>query len=148
VITRHLGLNFMIRHEAATSCWPKCSITSMRLLFYSVKVFCRYQGNLAHPAEAGPVSCAFGIAVACKPAAFDRRDLLDSFHRRASSARHIDPLYEAGHTTSLLAAKCPESLCPNDRRGDRDGLARSRADLPLPVETQRLSLHALIHLTA
>src|SRR5215212_4030048 len=81
------------------------------------KVFCRYQGNLAHPAEAGPVSCAFGIAVVCKPAAFDRRDLLDAFHRRASSARHIDALYEAGHTTSLLAAKCPESLCPNDRRG-------------------------------
>jgi hypothetical protein len=93
-----------------------------RLLLYGVKVFCRYQGNLAYPAEAGPVAFAFAIAVACKPAAFDRRDLLDAFYRRSSSARHVDSLYEAGNTTSLLAAKCPVSMPRQPEAPQRDAL--------------------------
>jgi hypothetical protein len=78
-----------------------------RLLLDGVEVFCRYQGDLAHPAEAGPVSGAFAIAVTSKPAAFDSRDLPDALHRRASPARDIDPFYEAGHATYLLTAKYP-----------------------------------------
>ncbi|HLL39626.1 MAG TPA: hypothetical protein VK357_08150 [Rubrobacteraceae bacterium] len=81
-----------------------------RLLLDGVEVFRGYQGDLAHSAEAGPVYGAFAIAVACKPAAFDSRDLPDALHRRASSARYIDPFYEAGHATSLFTAKYPVSM--------------------------------------
>ncbi len=35
------------------------------LLLYAVEILCSYQGDLAYPAEAGPVSGAFAIAVAC-----------------------------------------------------------------------------------
>ena len=64
-----------------------------RLLLYGVEILCSYQGDLAHPAEAGPVSGALAIAVSCEPAPCDSRNLPDALHRFASSARYVDPLY-------------------------------------------------------
>ncbi len=57
------------------------------------------------------------VDLPCKPAAFDSRYLPEALHRRPSLACGVDPLYEAGHTTSLLAARSPVSVCPGDRRG-------------------------------